>query len=113
MTKWFYMVQTVCTDPAREKEFDEWYDNTHIPDLLKAEGFVRATRYVNNDNVPGEGKYLAIYEVESDDIDKTWKSYGEHVQSIRAMGRVVPTCKVVSRSLWRQMKPSQEKKGAR
>lgn len=108
MAKWFYQVQTACTDPAKEDEFNEWYDNTHIPDLLKADGFECATRYANNDVVPGEGKYLAIYEVESDDIQKTWKAYGGHVQKIRDQGRVSPLCKVVSRSLWQQMRPAQK-----
>lgn len=109
MAKWFYTVQTVCTDPAKEKEFQEWYDNIHVPDLLQAPGFVRATRYANNELVPGEGKYLAVYEVESDDIERTWKAYWEHVQKIRAQGRVSPLCKVVSRSLWQQIRPTQEK----
>lgn len=108
MAKWFYMVQTVCTDMAKEKEFNEWYDNIHIPDLLKAGGFMRATRYENNQIVPGEGKYLAVYEVESDDIQRTWKAYGEHVQKIRDQGRVSPLCKVVSRSLWQQTRPTKQ-----
>ncbi|MBI2907712.1 MAG: hypothetical protein HYX92_08670 [Chloroflexi bacterium] len=112
MPRWYYMVQTVCTDPAKEKEFNDWYDNVHIPDLLEAEGFLRATRYENDATVPAQSRYLAIYEVESDDIARTWKAYGEHVQKIRAAGRVVPICNVVSRALWRQMRPTQEKKGA-
>ncbi len=52
--------------PGKEAEFNEWYDNVHVPMLLKAPGMVRATRY----QLVGEGdeypRYLAIYELEDE-----------------------------------------------
>ncbi len=38
MERWLLVVETNCTDPSREKEFHQWYDNTHIPDLLTTPG---------------------------------------------------------------------------
>lgn len=110
MGKWVYIVQTVCTDDAKEKEFLEWYEKLHLPDLLKAPVFTRATLYVNDELAPGEGKYLAVYELDTEDVESTWKTYKEHTTGLRAQGRVMPECKVVARSLWRQMSPSQERR---
>ena len=62
-----YLVFTNCTDPAREEEFNRWYTHTHVPDLSRAPGFVRARRFVKPDAGPGEAKYLCQYEFDSDD----------------------------------------------
>ena len=62
-----YLVFTSCTDPAREGEFNRWYTHTHVPDLSKASGFVRARRFVKPDAGPQEAKYLCQYEFDSDD----------------------------------------------
>jgi len=32
MEKWVYFVHTNCLDPAREKEFNDWYDKVHLPE---------------------------------------------------------------------------------
>ena len=56
MAKAIVLVFTDCADPAREAEFNEWYNNTHVPDILQAEGFVAATRYqVLGNPGPGQG----------------------------------------------------------
>ena len=47
MDRWLIAVQTNCTDPSREKEFNDWYDNTHVPEVLEVQGIVRMTRYEN------------------------------------------------------------------
>ena len=45
-----------------EKAFHDWYDNTHIPELLQVPGFVSARRLRAADG----DTFLAIYEVEGD-----------------------------------------------
>ena len=40
MEKWINMVEVFCTDPSREKEFNDFLDNVHMPDVLKTPGFV-------------------------------------------------------------------------
>ena len=30
MAKWIYKVESNCSDPKREAEFNECYDNTHV-----------------------------------------------------------------------------------
>jgi hypothetical protein len=44
-----------------EGEFNQWYDQEHIPVRIGAEGFVSGQRY-RADNAPG---YLAVYEMTS------------------------------------------------
>jgi hypothetical protein len=50
--------------PAMEQEFNAWYDLEHLPERLSIPGFRSARRWVA-DCRPGEGKYLATYELDS------------------------------------------------
>lgn len=51
---------------GRDDDYNEWYQSQHMPDVLAVPGFVAAERL----QVLGDGpyKYLAIYEIETDDI---------------------------------------------
>ena len=62
-----YVVRTRPVSPEREAEFNEWYDGTHLPELLAVPGFVAARRYrrVADDGAP---EYLAVYDIEADDL---------------------------------------------
>lgn len=53
--------------PDRDGELNEWYDGTHVPELLAVPGFVSARRFrrVGGDGGP---EYLAVYEIEADDL---------------------------------------------
>jgi hypothetical protein len=56
---------------GREDEFNDWYDNQHIPDVLAVPGFIRARRYNFTDNLAtplSKFKYFAIYEIEGDPV---------------------------------------------
>jgi hypothetical protein len=50
--------------PAMEEEFNAWYDTEHLQERLGITGFRSARRWVA-DVAPGEGKYLATYELET------------------------------------------------
>jgi antibiotic biosynthesis monooxygenase (ABM) superfamily enzyme len=67
MTRGVYVVRAQPVSPEREGEFNEWYDSTHIPELLDVPGFVSARRFrrVGGD---GTAEYLALYEIEADDL---------------------------------------------
>lgn len=62
-------VPTVCTDPAREKEFNDWYLYTHFHDILETPGLTQAHRYRNLNPQPAadEGTFLALYEIDAQD----------------------------------------------
>ena len=69
MPEAMFVVPTICTDPNREDEFRDWYLHTHFHDLLETPGVVQAHRYKSLNPKPkdNESRYLAIYEIASDD----------------------------------------------
>ena len=103
MEKWIYTVQTDCTDPSKEKEFNDWYDNIHLPDLLKMPGFIGAKRYEIGEPVEGEGKYLALYQIETDDIGLVMDDMRENVSKLNEQGRMSDLTQVVKRVLYKQI----------
>jgi hypothetical protein len=60
---------------GRDAEFNEWYDKQHVPDVLKVPGYCAAQRFrlEPDPNAPagGPNKYLALYEMETDDVAAT------------------------------------------
>jgi hypothetical protein len=104
MAKTIVLVFTNCADPAREKEFNDWYDNTHVPDVLETPGFVSCTRYeLIGDPGPGQGKFLAIYEVESDDLPSTMAGLQERVAELAAQGRIIDSIRLASLAPYREL----------
>jgi hypothetical protein len=105
MAKWLLVVYTDCADPSREAEFNEWYDKIHLPDVLETPGIVRATRFVNNDPDAGPGKFLATYEIDSEDIDQTMTTLRERLAKLREAGRYSDLLVRVSLATYRQITP--------
>ena len=70
----YKLLATTSAKAGRDEEFNAWYDDRHMPDVLAVPGFVSAERFISMTN---EGpKYLAIYEVETDDIAATMAEFG-------------------------------------
>ena len=104
MGNWLVVVRSNCTDESREDDFNNWYDEVHVPDVMVTPGFVRANRYMSEEWGSYEaGKYLAIYEIETDDINKTLKTLSERVNEVFANGRLTPLIRPVSFGVFRQL----------
>ncbi len=63
----------VMSDPVegREAQYNRWYEDVHLPELLALEGICSARR-LRCSRTLGERDayaYLVIYEIETDDID--------------------------------------------
>jgi hypothetical protein len=61
-----------CVDEGKEKEFNKWYNEIHIPEI-EALGFVKNTKRYENvlsktGTFQGRPKYLAVWEVYRDDL---------------------------------------------
>jgi hypothetical protein len=60
--------------PEHEAEFNRWYVEEHLDDVLAVAGFNAARRYTLSpvrpmaDTEPSPYGYLAVYEVEADDL---------------------------------------------
>jgi hypothetical protein len=75
MAKHVFIVLTNPTEgEGDEATFNDWYTNQHLSDILTIPGFVRAQRFAASDAQLGDGalpyKYLAIYEVDSDNVEE-------------------------------------------
>jgi len=68
MPKGIMLVQSRPSDPAREDEYNKWYSGAHIPDVLAVPGITGARRYKLLSGDDAEPVYLAIYELDADDL---------------------------------------------
>ncbi|MFC0407035.1 hypothetical protein [Roseomonas elaeocarpi] len=58
-TPWLHIVR-VNVAPEIEAEFNRWYEEKHIPDLLGCPGWLSARRYLSEDGGP---RHVAVYEI--------------------------------------------------
>lgn len=74
MARYLQIVQTAPVAGA-EVEFNHWYDQVHVPQVLSMPGFLTGQRFrlLGDDTAP-EPRYLAVYEIESDDIPATLRT---------------------------------------
>ena len=60
--------------PGREKEYNDWYTNVHLPEVLKIPGIVGAQRFrlsaAQNPGTAAPHRYLAIYDCDSRRLDE-------------------------------------------
>ena len=77
MAKKHVMVIMSNAVKGREDEYNAWYTNQHVPDVLKVTGMVAAQRYklgpVQRQGVaPAKWQYMAVYEIETDTPEATF-----------------------------------------
>ena len=102
MERWLIAVQTNCTDPSREKEFNDWYNNVHVPDILKVPGLLNSKRFYCPDwSSHEQGHYLALYEIETDDIEKTKELLHTNLLEWFKKGRMSDSITVVNLSFYK------------
>jgi len=67
------LVNAMNVDPEHEAEFNDWYDNEHLPALQAVPGTICARRYKD---LTGSHRYLALYHLESPEVtfSDAWKS---------------------------------------
>ncbi len=62
----YLFVVDATVDPSVEAEWNRWYNDVHVPEIVACPGFRQAARYVAEQD--GQRHYLAIYEVASPDV---------------------------------------------
>lgn len=63
---------------GKEAEYNKWYNEQHLADLLKIPGIPSASRYHMADvqgpsSPPPVSPYLAVYDIETDDLASVFK----------------------------------------
>ncbi len=66
---------------GREQEYNDWYSNRHLNDLLATPGVISARRFKLSGTQIGATaqpyQYLAIYDIEADDVSSFLKEMTE------------------------------------
>jgi uncharacterized protein (TIGR02118 family) len=108
-SRYLNIVATECV-PGDEAKFNKWYNEVHIPMLMRFKGIKKVTRYKVMGESKEKGQYLAIYEYDSqeamsalnaspefkaaiDEMNETWKGqmfdlkWGMNCEPIKAFGK--------------------------
>lgn len=78
MTRGILVVETELAAGASAAEFHRQYDHVHLPEMLAIEGFVAARRF---EPVDGSPAFLAIYEIDAEDIDAVRRRLAEAIRA--------------------------------
>ena len=100
---------------GREAEFNEWYDTTHLPDVLDVPGVVTAQRYaiapIETPEVEGvpsplppAHRYLTVYELERD-ANEVMKDFVERLATGRLDISDSMDMATVGMSVWQPISP--------
>lgn len=75
----FKMIALTKPVAGREAEFNDWYQNVHLPQVCALPGVQSARRYKEAAALQNgdDRNYLAIYDLETDDIGQTLTAFGE------------------------------------
>jgi len=90
-TRFIYLLRAEFAEDGPEQEWNAWYDEKHVPELLTVPGFVSAKRYRDTSN---PHSYLAAYEIERQNVFEEPRyrevtGWGEWEPYIRTWSRAV------------------------
>jgi len=83
MAKAMLVVLSNPVSPQVEDEYNDWYNNVHLKDIVAVEGFVAAQRFkIVETEATAEApkpaqRYIALYELDTDDIEGAAKRLTE------------------------------------
>jgi hypothetical protein len=92
------LVVDAVIEPSVESEWNEWYDRTHLPEILACPHFQSGARYISD--AGGVRNYLTIYTLSSEEAVRTpefakargWGRFKEKVRySTRLYARLEST----------------------
>lgn len=74
MPRGIIYLETRPVSADREEEYHTWYNDTHLAEIVSVDGIVAARRFAPTD---GKGPFIAIYELDCDDLDAVIQRLGE------------------------------------
>jgi hypothetical protein len=104
-TRGLLLVLSNCKDPARDAEFNRWYEDMHVADILDTGAFHTAYRYESLDPQATKAKYLAIYETDNRDPAEARGALGKARADWQKRGRLSDTIEVVTSLTARRVWP--------
>lgn len=110
MNRHVLVVQSNAVD-GRDDEFNDWYDREHLPAVLTVAGFVSARRFRAAPSVHGElpeHRYLAIYEIETDDLPGALEALASAAKEMHISASFDPAHATFA---WSQLGEAQHRQG--
>ncbi|WP_238887003.1 DUF4286 family protein [Mycobacterium sp. IDR2000157661] len=74
MPRGIMYVETMPVSPDKEADYHAWYNDTHLAQILSVDGVVSARRFAPTNGV---GPFVAIYELDCDDLDAAVARLGD------------------------------------
>jgi hypothetical protein len=74
MPRGIIYLETMPVSPDREADYHKWYNDVHLAEIVSVDGIVSARRFAPTD---GKGPFIAIYELDCDDLDAVVQRLGE------------------------------------
>ena len=66
MPRGIIYLETMPVSPEREADYHKWYNDVHLAEIVSVDGIVSARRFAP---INGNGPFIAIYELDCDDLD--------------------------------------------
>lgn len=78
--KYRILAMTNCM-PGQDAEFNRWYDERHLHDVLAVPGVVSAQRFKTSDGFdsPLSYRYITLYELNTDDPGAVLQELGKRI----------------------------------
>jgi hypothetical protein len=81
------LTHVLCNDPAREAEWDAWYDDQHVPDMLSCGAFGAMSRWERTPRARVGSNFLTLYDVATDTVDEAVQRSAATLAEIVGAGR--------------------------
>jgi hypothetical protein len=89
------LVTSVDISPEGEEQFNRWYNDKHLPEVMACPGFRSAARY---ECTHGEPRYIAVYELDNEDALRT-----PEMQQVRGWGDMFPLVRNFHERIYRRI----------
>jgi hypothetical protein len=81
------LAHVLCTDPRRVAEWDRWYDEMHVPDMLACGAFGAMSRWHRLDPVAVGPNHRTLYDVTTPTVDEAVARSAAALTAVVAAGR--------------------------
>jgi hypothetical protein len=81
------LTDVLCTDPTRVDEWDRWYDDVHVPDMLSSGVFSALSRWRRLEPRAVGPNHLTLYDVATPTIDEAVARSAATLADLVAAGR--------------------------
>jgi hypothetical protein len=109
-------VSVMCLDPSREDDWNRWYDEQHLPDMMSTGAFAAASRWLRLEPTRYGPNDLTFYDITDCSVEEAIERSAQAFPKLAAEGRkhechvagmsvtLRPTGKYGGKGLWRHQR---------